>query len=252
MESVFIVDEDTASIHSGTTTWDDERGIVALRRYYELRDEAEHLVKESQRTWEDTPFSIYAVQSESRKSICTTLLSTFAAFDPPRHPSGMRAMLQHSLQTYGPLPSELRPRRVRSRTSSRVSPYPSSRTLKVSASPELVTKSQSEIYRNAISAPLHEIPVNSNAMPVVPPSMNFPKTFSAPPIPDEPELKGTADASGLPVGSRVGSTARRPALGWAKRGAGKPSLDKKENQITPQLNNTSVQSFCSVILRLTS
>lgn len=66
MEPIYVVDEDTASIHSGISTWDDEHGIVALRRFYELRDEAEHIVMESKMTWEDTPFSIFALQSESQ------------------------------------------------------------------------------------------------------------------------------------------------------------------------------------------
>lgn len=43
-------------------TWDDDRGIIALRRYYELRDEAEYTVTESKRTWADTAFSVYALQ----------------------------------------------------------------------------------------------------------------------------------------------------------------------------------------------
>ena len=36
----------------------------------------------------------------------------------------MQALLEHSQKNYGPLPSDLRPRRIRSRTSSRASPYP--------------------------------------------------------------------------------------------------------------------------------
>jgi hypothetical protein len=58
---VFIVDAETASINS---TWDDERGIVALRKYYALRDEAEEAVTESKLVWQDTPFSLFAVQCE--------------------------------------------------------------------------------------------------------------------------------------------------------------------------------------------
>ena len=55
----------------------------------------------------------------------TSLASTpFPAFDPPRNPSGMQAVLEHSLQNYGPLLSDLRPRRARSRVNSRPSPYP--------------------------------------------------------------------------------------------------------------------------------
>lgn len=47
------------------TIWDDERGIVALRKYYALRDEAENTVTDSRRQWHDTPFSTFAVQCES-------------------------------------------------------------------------------------------------------------------------------------------------------------------------------------------
>jgi hypothetical protein len=69
---VFIVDSsDTISVHSKfeecatTTTWDDEHGITALRKYYALRDEAENVVDESKRTWLDSPdpFSLFALQS---------------------------------------------------------------------------------------------------------------------------------------------------------------------------------------------
>ncbi|OBZ78004.1 hypothetical protein A0H81_01655 [Grifola frondosa] len=102
--SVYIVGSDSESV----SDWDDQRGITNLRRYYALRDEAHETVQESKRNWVDTPFSIFAVQS----------------FQPPTNPSGMQAMLEHSQKNYGPLPSELRPRRVRSRTSSRASPYP--------------------------------------------------------------------------------------------------------------------------------
>ena len=44
--------------------WDGERWIDALDRYYILRTEAEDAVVESKRIWLDTPFSLYAVQSE--------------------------------------------------------------------------------------------------------------------------------------------------------------------------------------------
>jgi len=83
-----------------------------LRKYYALRDEAQTTVSESRRMWLDTPFSLSAIQS----------------FQAPKEPSGMQALLAHSMQTYGPLPSYLHPhRRVRSRTSSMASPYPQSR-----------------------------------------------------------------------------------------------------------------------------
>ena len=64
-QPVFVVDSDTVSIHSKPeeSTWDDERGITTLRKYYALRDEAENVVDESKRTWLDTPFSLFALQS---------------------------------------------------------------------------------------------------------------------------------------------------------------------------------------------
>ncbi|VDB92392.1 unnamed protein product [Peniophora sp. CBMAI 1063] len=46
----------------------------------------------SRRMWHGTPFSVYAVQS----------------FDPPAHIPGMRAILEHSQQSHGPLPSDIR------------------------------------------------------------------------------------------------------------------------------------------------
>ena len=64
-QPVFVVDSDTVSIHSKPeeSTWDDEHGITTLRKYYALRDEAENVVVESKRTWLDTPFSLFALQS---------------------------------------------------------------------------------------------------------------------------------------------------------------------------------------------
>ena len=67
-QPIFIVDPETASIDSlprESSIWDDERGIVALRRYYALRDEAQDTVTESKRLWLDTPFSVFALQCKS-------------------------------------------------------------------------------------------------------------------------------------------------------------------------------------------
>jgi serine/arginine repetitive matrix protein 2 len=64
-QPIFIVDPETASIDSlspGSSIWDDERGIMALRKYYALRDEAQDMVTESKRQWLDTPFSVFALQ----------------------------------------------------------------------------------------------------------------------------------------------------------------------------------------------
>jgi len=56
-DGVIIVEPDDVP----TVKWD-ERGIVALRNYYTLRDEADVTIQESKQLWLDTPFSIYAVQ----------------------------------------------------------------------------------------------------------------------------------------------------------------------------------------------
>ncbi len=67
-QAVFVVDSDTASFdgHSQLeeSMWNDERGIVALRKYYALRDEAHTTVRESRRQWSDTPFSLFAIQGK--------------------------------------------------------------------------------------------------------------------------------------------------------------------------------------------
>ncbi|KAJ6577467.1 hypothetical protein B0H19DRAFT_561509 [Mycena capillaripes] len=179
--------------------WDDERGIMALRRYYALRHEAEDTVTESRRMWSDTPFSLYALQ----------------AFSPPKNPEGMQALLQHSVQNYGPLPSELGPRRVRSRTQSRASPYP--RQAQSASSPEQPQRpSPAELHRVFVANnTLQAVEVNSNVDVHISPAMPSPKR---------------ENAWGLAPNARprVASAARRTALGWAKRST-KASSDLKEN-----------------------
>jgi serine/arginine repetitive matrix protein 2 len=66
-QPVFVVEHEMASVNSASvnSVWDDERGIVALRRYYALRDEAQDTVTESKRMWEDTPFSVFALQCKT-------------------------------------------------------------------------------------------------------------------------------------------------------------------------------------------
>jgi serine/arginine repetitive matrix protein 2 len=59
-DNVIIVGPNDVS----TVEWD-ERGIVALRKYYTLKDEIDVTIKESKQSWLDTPFSIYAVQCAS-------------------------------------------------------------------------------------------------------------------------------------------------------------------------------------------
>ncbi|KAF5376919.1 hypothetical protein D9615_007315 [Tricholomella constricta] len=212
-QPIFIVEPETTAASHEISIWDDENGIIALRKYCALRDEAQTTVTESKLTWLDTPFSLFALQS----------------FQPPRHPAGMQALLDHSVQNYGPLPSELRPRRMRSRTSSRPSPYPQARINKViPPSPEKVQPAKEVNAKRSFGTPvLQQIPVNSNLMSIAP-SLESLKPFSPLTVDIEPKRE---NAFGLAPHARprVGSTARRSALGWSKRSTGKASTDQKEN-----------------------
>lgn len=138
----------------------------------------------------------------------------------------MQALLEHSVQNYGPLPSELRPRRVRSRTQSRPSPYPQARVMKVTApSPE--KKKQSVSDARVFGTPLQQIPVNHNILSVAP-SLEALKPFSPLVVDIEPKRENAFGLAPL-ARPRVASTARRTALGWSKRSTGKSSTDQKEN-----------------------
>jgi len=140
-QQVFTVDSDTASVHSrpDEVTWHDEHGIVALRKFYALLDEAVETVTESKRMG-------WTVQCGCSLSIPIRHTNELSAFQAPNHPAGMQALLEHSVQNYGPLPSRLRPRRVRSCTSSRPTPYPSNRFIKITTiSPEKMTAPVTEV-----------------------------------------------------------------------------------------------------------
>lgn len=243
-DSVYIVDSDTQSLVSFSEDWDDERGIVGLRRYYALRDEADHTVTESKRVWQDTPFSVFAVQCKLILFTFTSHLTTlkFTAFQPPYDKSGMQAMLEHSKQNYGPLPSELRPYRVRSRTSSRASPYPV-RALKSTFSPEHTRSPRSsrvsmvfEDYsaKSFLSfdpnqtAPLTEVTRNVNV--ISPPPVLEVKAFTPFAVNVSEVVKPEKNTIGVPPRPRVTSSARRTALGWSKRSTGKSSSSKEQKE----------------------
>ncbi|KAG1723926.1 uncharacterized protein EDB91DRAFT_1171738, partial [Suillus paluster] len=239
---VFVADPETASVDS-VSLWDDERGIMALRKYYALRDEAQDTVTESQRVWLDTPFSVFAVQS----------------FDPPRQPASMQALLEHSLQNYGPLPSDLRPRRMRSRVISRPSPYP--RTIKTSftSSPATEQVRAAIVAAVAENAPndtvraqvqpkaLQQISVNPNIM-----SPAIDNTKAGEVMKDVAMSPGKPErVFGVPPRPRVGSVARRAALGWAKRSTGRNGLENKENASFSNISLTAVPGNMSQGLVMT-
>ena len=145
----------------------------------------------------------------------------------------MRALLQHSLDNYGPLPPELR--RIRSRTQSRPSPYPHARSIKTSISPD---QSHPEINRGFLksqtpvqtpTAALQQVSINPNIKSPIPPvpSLGVLKSTLAansPFMQDDSTLVKFGVSAARP---RVLSNARRTALGWPKRGTGKN--DNKEN-----------------------
>jgi len=161
-----------------------------------------------------------------------TDVGLFLAFQPPRHPAGMQALLEHSVQNYGPLPSELHPRRMRSRTQSRPSPYPQAQ---VRAAITKVTPPSPQEHPPSPDAHRTPVPVlqqisinhNINRMSAAP-SLEALKLSSSLVAGVEPKRE---NAFGLAPAARprVGSTARRTALGWTKRSTGKSSTDQKEN-----------------------
>ncbi|KAH9837979.1 uncharacterized protein C8Q71DRAFT_898946 [Rhodofomes roseus] len=218
-DSVFIVDEDSQSMYND---WNDERGITTLRRYYALKDEAHETVIESKQMWMDTPFSIFAVQS----------------FYPPHNRGGMCAMLEHSQKNYGPLPSDLHPRRIRSRTSSRASPYPlpnhrssfspdKPMQVHVDSSPELHISPQ---HPPSFSV-LREVPTNVKnqspvpALEVIKPFTPFSVEFDK----SRPDISKDSFVPPVPVRPRVTSSVRRNALGWKRQTGKSSSSSQKEN-----------------------
>ena len=153
----------------------------------------------------------------------------------------MKAMLEHSRENYGPLASELHPCRVRSRTSSRASPYPvrshkpwnsleqpNALNDEISYESFNVSKPFASPARRTTSAPLKEITVNPNLKNVISPTLEKPfKSFSVK-LDDPIVLEKSTAAFPAQERQRVTSGARRAALGWKKRGTGKSS-DGKEN-----------------------
>lgn len=179
----------------------------------------------------------------------------------------MQALLEYSVQNYGPLPSELRPRRIRSRTSSRTSPYPQARHSKATMSPEQTRTAKSTLSpqhsrRNNTSKNVNAT-IDSQRTPVLQPriledknvkvssaapALGVLKPFSPLVMDIEPKRE---NAYGLAPNARprVGSNARRTALGWSKRstGTGKSSSDQKENAVASGLVMTYVYPICFVV-----
>ncbi|KAI0323710.1 hypothetical protein GY45DRAFT_1376123 [Cubamyces sp. BRFM 1775] len=187
--SVYTVDGDSESIYSG---WNEENGIMTLRHYYALCDEAYETVTESRRIWVDTPFSVFAVQS----------------FPRPKEPAVMQAMLEHSQENS----SQLRPHRVEG-----VALYLEEPTLCPFAAPSPEQPVLREVQRDA------------NVYQLSPaPALDEIELFS--PIHIELDTsKHGEGAFGLPSRPRVTWSTRRTALGRSKRSTGKSAQECKEN-----------------------
>ena len=151
----------------------------------------------------------------------------------------MQALLEQSVQCYRPLPSDLRSRRVR--TSSRPSPYPQSRVLKITILPDQTRPSNVEEVQKTLATPvLQEVKVNTNV-----------KSFSPIFLDVEPKRE---NAYGLAPAARprVPSNARRTVLGWSKRSTGgKSSTDQKENVVGQGVVKTCIPSFPCFLFRST-
>jgi serine/arginine repetitive matrix protein 2 len=146
------------------------------------------------------------------------------AFNPPRHPHGMKALLDYSMHNYGPLPKDLWPRRHRSRTLSRPSPYPP-RTVKTSMSSDQTrpTPNDLNMSRSFTSAPLQPVNINPNSST---PTVEAGKQFSPNDSVDGKHILGPSATR-----PRVPSITRRTALGWSKRSTGKKTSSGKENVV---------------------
>lgn len=146
-------------------------------------------------------------------------------------------MLEHSQKNYGPLPSDLRPRRIRSRTSSRTSPYPLP-THRCSFSPDkpiyVHTDASPELRvsprKPSTFAALREVSLNvknespAPALEAIKPFTPFNVQFDK----SKPDISNDSFIPPVPVRPRVSSSTRRTALGW-KRQTGKSSAAQKEN-----------------------
>ena len=150
-------------------------------------------------------------------------LTRFAAFEPPAHRSGMRALLENSRQTYRPLSAELR--RIRSRTTSRPSPYPQpQRTIKISLSPSATGPEVSTLVepKSAPVPPTRPAPILvSQALQQRPVNFNIIAAEISSLVPG----KGAKGDSASFSQSYLGPNAQRSAPGRAKRGIGKENQE---------------------------
>ena len=131
-------------------------------------------------------------------------------FRAPEEPSGMQAPFAHSVQTFGPLPSDLRPCRwVHSRTSPRASLYPQKKFSNANANSnfgDFNSNSSNFNPSNSNFGPNSNSSFNtSNSLSPSPPSFVRPDPYSTANTPKSalttPVLKEVAVNSNLAKGS---------------------------------------------------
>ncbi|QRV78672.1 muscle M-line assembly protein unc-89 [Ceratobasidium sp. AG-Ba] len=206
--SVMIVDPDeelaelAEMIEAGIQLSDEH--LASVTRYCALRNEAIETVERSQKIWEDTDFSRFA-------------LSTFV---PPTNPSAIQEMLSHSQDTYAALPTEFYKRRhSRYARTPRISPYPTD-----------VTRSakSSRIRLSTVEQALSHLPPGYTP---VRPTRHVPESPFVHSSSPAPTLGALAPLSPLSVNleskpavikeksskQSLTSTVRRTALGWGKK-----------------------------------
>ena len=153
----------------------------------------------------------------------------------------MQALLEQSVQSYRPLPSYLRSRRMR--TSSRPSSYPQSRFSKRTISPDQSRPANAEVPQALAAPPLQEVKVNTNIRSSIAPSIDVLKPCSPLSMDVEPKRENAYGLAPTAARPRVASVARRTALGWSKRSTGKSSTGQKENVSQGTAVMTFVTSF---------
>ena len=128
----------------------------------------------------------------------------------------MKALLEDSLQNYGPLPSELRPRRMRSRKDARPSPYPQLRPVKFGASSEtLSSPTDPESVRCPTAVNVQQVSTNKSGV-LRPANL---------PTPRVNRVNSPIKYKQGTIRVRVGSNARRSALGRTQRNGVKEFAD---------------------------
>ena len=216
---VYIVDPETSSVDS-YSLWDDEQGIMALRRYYALRDEAEDARRASVPGWIHHFLSLRLNVRRSHVHVFF-VLTTLLAFDPPeckRCWSIPCKIMDHFHLSFGCVGFD---------HALIAGPHRTPRTVKTS----FTSSSSMEHLRATIAASLTTSTNNiaprqpspfSNALQQITINPNVPAMVSM-------ESKGCITSPDKPKPVFGLSPRACVASGWSKRSTGRNGLENKEN-----------------------